>query len=108
MVDDMTQLPLFPSETDGFRAAGRRARLSFQGRGARRGPYLPTGVLVGWPPDPLDAPLAGAEPGPTGVRGWPRAAPGDPAWEHFGFVGEDVPRRARRDLVRQSRWTLSR
>ena len=96
----MTQLPLFPHDADDLLAAIRRQRRALW-RGERGGSrHLDMAALGGLAPDPLCAPDVGLEDGPVGVLGWPKAAPGDPAWERWGFVVIDVSRRQARVLHR--------
>ena len=91
----MTQLPLFPHDADDLLAAIRRERLALW-RGERGGGRpLDMAALGGSAPDAVPAPQGGLEDGPVGVLGWPKAVPGDPAWERWGFVVVSVPQRHR-------------
>lgn len=100
----MTQLPLFPREADDLLAAIRRPRPALW-RGERGGGRcLTMAALGGLAPDPRCATEAGLEDGPVGVLGWPKAAPGDPAWEAFGFVLVDIPRWKRAYLATEPGW----
>lgn len=86
----MIQLALFPCQADDL----------------PEGHYLPLGDGLKVASEACSACSTVVEEGPVGVLGWPRAAPGDPAWERWGVVVVDVPRRARADLLRQSRWRV--
>ena len=100
----MTQLPLFPQDADDLLAAVRRQRRALW-RGERGGGrHLGMVALGGSAPDTPSAPQAGFKDGPVGVLGWPKAAPGDPAWEAFGFVLVDIPRWKRAYLATEPGW----
>ena len=89
----MTQLPLFPQDADDLLAAIRRQRRALW-RGERGGGRrLAMAALGGSAPNPVCATEVGLKGGPVGVLGWPKAAPGDPAWERWGFIVVDMPRR---------------
>ena len=99
----MTQLPLFPQDADDLLAAIRRQRRALW-RGERGGAPLDMAALGGSAPGTPGAPQAGFKDGPVGVLGWPKAAPGDPAWEAFGFVLVDIPRWKRAYLATEPGW----